>query len=108
MPLGSAIRQVRGPLSQTRLAERLDLDQTTVSRWEVGRAEPSLDEIARVEAAVGAEPGTVLRLAGYVTDCTVKAAIDADPALDSAGRRFLLATYQAALESLVDQPAGKA
>lgn len=57
-------REVAG-LTQRRLAEMLNVTQPTVHAWEVDR-EPSLDQIAAIEAALELRRGQLLRDAGYV------------------------------------------
>lgn len=44
-------------LSQTELADALGLDQTTVSAWESGKAEPTLFNLRRLADILGVSPG---------------------------------------------------
>ena len=51
-----AFRIARG-LSQTELADALGLDQTTISAWESGKAEPTLFNLRRLADILGVTPG---------------------------------------------------
>lgn len=53
----------RARLSQRALAERLGVPQSTVARWERGRAAPSLDTVVRAVRACGFDVD--LRLVPY-------------------------------------------
>lgn len=54
-----ALREAKG-LSQTELAEALGVDQTTVSAWERGVAEPTLSNLRRLADVLGIAPGELL------------------------------------------------
>lgn len=52
--IGQSIATARraAGLSQTQLARRLDVADTTVSRWETGAADPSLATLRRLATAL--------------------------------------------------------
>ena len=54
-----ALREARG-MSQTELAEALGVDQTTVSAWETGKAEPTIFNLRRLADILGVSPGDLL------------------------------------------------
>lgn len=95
---GAAIRAVyAGRFTQVELASRLGVAQNTVSRWSTGDIEPSLDDIARIEAACGVPRGTILRNAGYVAGSeTIEELIFRDPSLSADQRSLVLAAYRTA------------
>lgn len=70
VPLGEAIRDVRGSMTQDQLAKAVQTDQGTVSKWETGRIWPELDDLPKIERACGVPVGTILRRAGYVDELT--------------------------------------
>ena len=85
-------------MTQETLADAIDVDQPSVSRWERDEQRPSLEQIAAVEAATGRRRGFVLLAAGLVEGVSsVEAAIARDPELDAEQRRFVLNAYRAAL-----------
>ena len=49
-------REAKG-LSQTELADALGVDQTTVSAWERGVAEPTMFNLRRLADILGVSPG---------------------------------------------------
>lgn len=51
-----ALRESKG-FSQTELAEALGVDQTTISAWENGKAEPTLFNLRRLADLLGVKPG---------------------------------------------------
>lgn len=61
--LGLNIRAARQALqlTQRQLAIRLDLDQNTISRWEVGATKPDLDALARLAAELRTTASELLR-----------------------------------------------
>lgn len=91
-----AVRKRQGQ-SQEKVQAVTGIPQVTLSRWENG-AEPSLDDIARLEEGLGVGRGTILREAGYVTEkpTTVGEVIDSDPTLSDDVRALLWATYREA------------
>lgn len=46
------IRKHRG-ITQVQLAEIIGVEQSTISQWETGRAQPSLKIAAKIAAALG-------------------------------------------------------
>lgn len=55
----TAGRKQRG-FSQTALAAILDVDQKTVSRWELGATTPNAIQLIAICRALGIDPGDVL------------------------------------------------
>lgn len=55
MELGARIRGYREGrgLQQTELADKLGVDQATISRWETGRSPMGIDEVIAVAEALG-------------------------------------------------------
>jgi transcriptional regulator with XRE-family HTH domain len=96
--LSAALRETveRARLSQVDIAERLGVDQPTVSRWVRGMRRPPLDVLGVVEAMAGVPLGTVLRRAGYVdgNGLDVVAAVEADPVLTESAKRAVIAVYE--------------
>ncbi len=108
--LGAAIREARGPTSQAALGRRIGevspdgpMPQTTVSRWELGDVEHSLETIRAIEMALDLRLGSLLEAAGYVPPATqrvkdVEAVLRSDPNLDPAMRQSMLTHYRAAVD----------
>lgn len=73
--LAAALRSAKEGTTQIRLAELTGIDQGRLSRiLNYSRNEsPTLEEIVRIEAALGLPAGYVLTAAGYVTPAGVKA-----------------------------------
>lgn len=87
-------------LSQTELAERVGMDQTTVSRLARGVRPPTTIELVELEHAAGRPRGWVLARAGLLEVdrfVDVESAIVGDPELGEAGRVALLAAYRGML-----------
>ena len=82
-------------VSQVDIAEALNTDQPTVSRWARGMRRPPLDALPTVERLCGVPVGTILRRAGYVEDIELDTvqAIRSDPRLDDQGRTTLEHLY---------------
>lgn len=55
------LREARG-LTQLRLAEMVGVNQAYISKMEAGTANPTLDKIMAVAAALGAEPAELFAL----------------------------------------------
>lgn len=51
--LGDRIRKLRGSRTQSKLARELGTESLTVSRWELGRTEPSAENLAKLAAHFG-------------------------------------------------------
>lgn len=60
--MGEKIREFRerAGLSQRELAQALGLDQSAVSSWEIGRAEPTLHNLRRMADILGCRPADLL------------------------------------------------
>lgn len=103
--MAHAIRLAREQMSQSTLADAIDTDQPSVSRWERGEQRPSLEQIAAIETATGKRPGFILIAAGLVDTPSVEAAVAADPKLDDVQRPFVLHAYRSAV-ALSKRPRG--
>jgi transcriptional regulator with XRE-family HTH domain len=106
-PLHEAIKEafMGQGLTQAQLAERLGVDQTTVSRLANGRwgdqGGPAPEVLARIEEAAGRPRGWILIQAGYVDGVrTPLEAFEVDPALTDGARRTLRDFYQGVVKSL--------
>jgi transcriptional regulator with XRE-family HTH domain len=68
--LGRALRKARedAGVTQSDLARRLETTPNQVSRWEAGGRRLDLEVVEEAEMAMGLTSGTVLRLAGFVSD----------------------------------------
>jgi len=78
------VRRIRrtADLSQRELAAELGVSQTTVARWETGKAAPDLETLARMAALAGLRVALVDTLGGPVAPMAEHAV------RDGAGRRF--------------------
>lgn len=113
--IGTAIASVlaQANVSQSELARRLSargwaVDQSRVSRWVRGVAEPhALMIYPAIEEECGVAGGTIFRRAGLVddVDLSVEQAIRSDPRLDDQGRTTLEHMYLV-LTSAAAQSAG--
>lgn len=92
-------------LSQGAFAQALNLSQSAVSQWEMGRSSPLPGTVFAIEALLELAPGTLTRTLGYlpvpkrgVSRAVGKAnfvtAVEEDPRLDNRARRMLLAMYR--------------
>lgn len=96
VPLGQAIRRVRGDVDQRVVAEAVGRDQGTISKWERGQASPTLEQILSIERALGVLAGSILRLAGYVDDpVNARQAIEADRSIPDEFKPTVLRIYDA-------------
>lgn len=105
--IGAAIRKARAAasMSQTTLGELVGLDQGTVSLWEQGKREMSLDQIGQVEAALGKPKGWLLVAAGCVAEVrTVPAALAMDGTISADSRELLLGAYERAVALAAERP----
>lgn len=97
--LGRAIATVRKRrgLTQREVETLSGIPQVTLSRWE-NDAQPSLDDLARLEDALSVSRGAILREAGYIENDprTVAEVIDSDPTLDDRVRALVWSTYREA------------
>lgn len=72
---------------------------SAVTMWVNGDTEPTRPKVWAIEQALGAKPGTLSRLLGYLpldarTVVTVAGAIEQDSRLDEEGRRIMMAVYR--------------
>ncbi len=77
---------------------------SAVTMWVNGDTEPTRPKVWAIEEALGAKPGALSRLLGYLpvdarTVATVPGAIEQDNRLDEDGRRILLSVYRVLTES---------
>ena len=61
MGIGENIRECRGAMKQSELAEQLGVNVTTVSRWENGQNTPSSKMIQKIATILGIEPERLLK-----------------------------------------------
>jgi transcriptional regulator with XRE-family HTH domain len=64
--IGREIRRARSDLSQEEFAVKLDVPQTTLSRWELGKIDFGIELLRSLERAMSFRPGHLLRVGGYV------------------------------------------
>ena len=82
--LGDTIREWRNDLNQSELGVRLapltpdgrPVPQTTISRWEKGMVELTLEQVHDLEEALGRRHGSLSAAGGYVAPTPDQAAID--------------------------------
>ena len=103
MTPGEALRDIRraAGLTQAQLAAAVGWraeDQSKVSAIELDKYDMRAGEMQALETACRAAPGTIFRLIGYLTDVTVEAAVNGDPALEPAERAFLLRAYRGVID----------
>lgn len=109
MVLHEAIREAfagKG-LTQVQLAQRMGVDQTTVSRLANGKwgeaGGPAPDVLAKIEDAAGRPRGWILVRAGYLSEVlSVREAVEMDPRLSDDARRMILTLYDAVAEKGAD------
>mgnify|MGYP002626353734 CR=1 FL=1 len=46
--ISSRLREIRGDLSQAKIAQKIGVSQVTWGRWELGTREPSIDDILKI------------------------------------------------------------
>ena len=63
--LGDAIRAARGDLTQLALATRLGVRQPTLSAWEAGKVDLTLEQVHTIEEMLDLAPGHLARVAGF-------------------------------------------
>ena len=83
--------RLRAGLTQTELAERLGRDRAQVARWEIGRQEPSFENLR-----------SVVEACGFVLRVEIGERED-DSALDAQLERSLLEAPQQRVQSLLDE-----
>lgn len=104
--LGQVIRKTRGDLTQSEVGERsrelgfTELVQTTLSRWELGMVDLSVEQVREVEQALGVEPGYILVTAGYVNPAVTDLVplLRSDPKVDPDLREDLARIYTSYVE----------
>ena len=100
--LGAAIRRERRnhDLTQMQLSALIGVEQTRLSRWELGKVAPDLFECVDLERALGLRNGDLLIDAGLLDLAAqdTQRAIRADPDLDENCRAVMLDFYRSAVE----------
>jgi transcriptional regulator with XRE-family HTH domain len=86
--------RLRAGLTQAELADRLGRDRAQVARWEIGRQEPSFDNLR-----------SVVEACGFVLNVEIGER-DNDPALDEQLERALLEAPAQRVQSLLDRLSG--
>lgn len=61
MGIGENIRECRGAMKQSELAEQLGVNTTTVSRWENGQNAPSSEMIQKIATILDVKPERLLK-----------------------------------------------
>jgi transcriptional regulator with XRE-family HTH domain len=96
-----ALRRARETygLSQRAVAEAVGRTGSAVWQWEEGRGAPDQATVAKLEAVLGLESGSLAKLLGYVPagadrPVSVIEALNADPRLDDSGRELLTSVYR--------------
>ncbi|MQA17691.1 MAG: helix-turn-helix domain-containing protein, partial [Pseudonocardiaceae bacterium] len=104
----AAIRKARRPRTQNWLAAKLQVDQTTVSKWEKGTSAPDIGRLPEIERTVSLRPGTLATFYGIgpQNNAEPEQPADADLTLDE--QIELLAElpdgeFEQALENLLRQ-----
>jgi transcriptional regulator with XRE-family HTH domain len=92
--LGSAMREARMDRheSQVDVARRLGVDQTLLSKWELGRVMPDFEDVELIESGLQLRRGWLLLQAGLVelTHDDTEAAILSDPFITAEGKTVLI------------------
>lgn len=104
--IGRAIERERGRMSQTKLAEAIDVTQPMVSDWEAGKKRPGIDQLEKIERTLNLPAGFFLRIGGYVDTAderSTEKAIMADAVLGPGPKEMLLAAYRDLKRSVVAQ-----
>jgi transcriptional regulator with XRE-family HTH domain len=91
-------RQTSG-LSQRAVGEAVGRTGSAVWQWEEGRGAPDPATVAKLEAILELEPGTLAKLLGYAPagvdgPVSVIEALNADPRLNDGGRELLTSVYR--------------
>jgi transcriptional regulator with XRE-family HTH domain len=93
------IRRARGKTSQVSLAAASGLDQGTISLYERGLRLPSLDNLARIEAALGLNRGAIVH-AVYCDLPSVRDQLANYAPLDPVFRAAVLNVFDALLAAM--------
>lgn len=95
MRFGQALTRLRGDRSQPWLADVMGVSDESVRMWEKGASEPTRARVFELERILGAEPGALSRLLGYLPldaigpFSSVEDALDADDELTPEGRNAM-------------------
>lgn len=106
--LGKEIRKARGARTQAWLADAIDVDQTSLSGYELGKGRIPLIKLFRLEEACGLPLGELLHRSRIISivrsedQAPALEAIMTDPFLDEDGRDFLSHAYDFARRSTGD------
>lgn len=98
--IGRAIASLREGMNQTELGYKLDAPQTTVSRWERGTVDLTLEQALAIETHLGLPLGTLAKAGGYIapddksTAKTTEEMLRTDPNLDPDIRDQLISWYK--------------
>lgn len=97
--LGQAIKDYRRDMPQADLGMLLgDIPQTTISRWERGLVDLTLEQLHDLETVLKLTPGTLLVASGYAVmrpeDVDPLVALQHDRTLDPSIRPAAIATYR--------------
>lgn len=100
--LGQVIRASRGEMSQNELGNQMGVPQTTISRWEMGQVDLTMEQVRSLEVALRIRPGTLAISSGYsepeFTTRDVEMALRADPALHPDMRGDVVRAYRSYVE----------
>ena len=104
MAVGWAVREDLAGRTEKWLANELAVDPSTLSRWLNGQVDITLNDLIRIEQALGVGRGRLLRRAGLVDelDC-VRDAIETDRDLSRGHRRILLRIYDSLVEETSEE-----
>jgi transcriptional regulator with XRE-family HTH domain len=93
--VGEAIKVLRDDGWSTRgIAEKFDVADPTVIRWENGKRAPELRQLPLLDEMCGQPRGYVLRVAGYVVDdIDIEAALGSDPAIPDPDDRAMIVRF---------------
>lgn len=91
--VGEAIRETRGVMTQSQLADLIEGEQTTLSDYENARSRVPLHVLPQIEEACGVRAGTILRRAGLVDD-DVEAVLESTSTLLPEDRAMIVRFYK--------------
>lgn len=96
--LGRALREARGARPQSDIAELVDVEQPTISRWEKGETTPSVEQLIRLEDGLGIARGTLMRAGNLLGEyLSVEECIASDLTLTEDYRSMVLTVYREAV-----------
>src|SRR5215467_6048837 len=96
--LGRAIRKARGQVTQVQLATRSGIDQASISLIERGERLPTIEQVARIEAALQLARGALFEAGYSQASHSTRDAIANVAALPPVARETLLRVYDGLLE----------